>query len=340
MTRFLLLPVLALAVLAGCSRSAPDRPAAASPALTVQAAPVIAADLPVLTEINGSVRAVQRATLAAKVMGSITQLPVALGQRVAAGELLLVLSSPDAEARVEQARAQLALTERELARERTLFARGVTPAESVRALEDRHTIQTAQLREAETLLGYTQLRAPFAGVIAAKHVDAGDLASPGQPLLALDGDGAFEISASIPDSLVGTLAPGQTLAVHVPAGDRHFIAPITEISSAADPATRSVALKLAVPADAGVRPGQFARLAVPGPLARTLLVPTSAVTRVGQMERVFVVTADNRAALRLVKTGATRDTQVEILSGLAAGERVVVAPPAALREGRSLEIRP
>ncbi len=340
MSRRVLLVASVLALLAGCAKQ-PAAPAAASgPATAVATAPVVAAELPVLTEVTGSVRAVQRATVAAKVMGSIARLPVALGQPVAAGDLLLEIAAPEIAARVDQARAQLSLTERELTRDRTLAARGAVTEDQVRALEDRLAIHAAQLREAETALGYTQLRAPFAGTVARKHVDAGDLAAPGQPLLELDGAGAFEIEVAVPDSLAGTLAVGQSLDVAIPASGRRFAARLAELSTSADAAARAVSLKLAVPADAGVRPGQFARVAVPSALARTLLVPASAVTRVGQMERVFVVSAEKRAALRLVKTGAVRGDQIEILSGLDAGEAVVVAPPAALREGALVEVRP
>jgi RND family efflux transporter MFP subunit len=340
MSRRVLLVASALALLAGCSKHPAEPVSAAGPATIVATAPVVAADLPVLTEVTGSVRAVQRATVAAKVMGSIARLPVALGQPVAAGDLLLEIAAPEIAARVDQARAQLSLTERELTRDRALAARGAVTEDQVRALEDRLAIHAAQLREAETALGYTQLRAPFAGTVARKLVDAGDLAVPGQPLLELDGAGAFEIEVAVPDSLAGALAVGQSLDVTIPASGRRFPARLAELSTSADATARAIALKLAVPAESGVRPGQFARVAVPSTPVPTLLVPASAVTRVGQMERVFVVTAGHRAALRLVKTGAARGEQLEVLSGLDAGERVIVAPSATLREGAPVEVRP
>ena len=89
-----------------------------------------------------------------------------------------------------------------------------------------------------------------------------------------------------------------------------------------------------------VRSGQFARVQVPGVLVRVLLAPVAAVSRLGQMERIFVVGAGNRAGLRLVKTGAMRGDLIEILTGLDDGERVVLSPPAALREDQPLEIQP
>ncbi|MBI4622354.1 MAG: efflux RND transporter periplasmic adaptor subunit, partial [Verrucomicrobia bacterium] len=86
--------------------------------------------------------------------------------------------------------------------------------------------------------------------------------------------------------------------------------------------------------------GQFARVQVPGVAVRTLLAPVAAVSTLGQMERVFVAGEGNRAVLRLVTTGAVRGDRVEILSGLADGERIVVAPPVGLREGQTLEVQP
>lgn len=330
----------ALAPLAGCSESAADQSAAPLPPVSVSVARVAAVESPLLTEITGSVRSVQRATLAAKVMGSVADLPVTLGQRVAAGELLLKLSAPEIAARVAQARAQLNVATRDLERERTLLAKGASTSELVRSLEDRAAGTEALLREAETMLGYTELRAPFAGVIARKFVDAGDLAAPGQPLLGLDGLDGFQIDAAVPDSLAGPLAPDQPLAVTVPSTGRRFTGTVAEISSATDATARTVLIKIAIPAGAEVRPGQFARVALPGQPVRALLVPATAVSRVGQMERVFVSGPDQRAVLRLVKTGATHGDRIEILSGLDEGETVVVAPPATLREGQPLEVRP
>jgi len=338
-TRVLPLLLATLALVAGCSKPSAPKTGATLPAAAVSVARVESVETPLITEITGSVRSVQRATLAAKVMGTVADLPVTLGQRVATGELLLKLSAPEIDARVAQARAQLNVAARDLERERTLLAKGASTTDLVRSLEDRAAGAAAQLREAETMLGYTELHAPFAGVIARKFVDAGDLAAPGQPLLGLDGLNGFQIDAAVPDSLAGPLAPSQPLAVTVPSTGRRFTGTVAEISSATDATARTVLIKIAVPAGTDVRPGQFARVALPGAPVRTLLVPATAVSRVGQMERVFVAGPDKRAVLRLVKTGATHSDRVEILSGLDAGESVVVAPPASLREGQPLEVR-
>lgn len=314
--------------------------ATALPAVRVAVASVSREQLPVLIQASGTVRAVQRATLAAKASGSIDRLDVTLGQSVRAGEPLLHIAAAELSARHAQAEAQLAQARRELARERTLQAAGAGTTDSVQAMEDRLAQAGAAAREAESMLAYATVTAPFDGVVARKFVEAGDFASPGLPLLQLDGHAAFEIEFGLPDSLAAGLQVGASLEAEVPATGARFTGPITELSSAADTTARDISAKIAVPAGTTVRPGQFARVFVPGAPAPTLLAPAAAVSVFGQMERVFAVGADGRATLRLVKTGARRGDRLEILSGLDDADRVVIAPPAALRDGQPLEIIP
>ena len=330
---------LSLLVLAtGCSRHENTAATLSLPPASVSLTAVSQETGPQLTEVMGSVRPARHAQLAAKVMGVVTELPVTLGQSVKAGEVLLKISAAEINSRVVQARAQLNVASRDLERERDLLTKGASTAEMVRGLEDRYTMTEAMVHEAETMLGYTEVRAPFDGVVARKFINAGDLAAPGQPLLEIEGIREFEIEAGIPDSLATSLAPGTVLNCQT--GTIRFSAKLAEISSAADLATRTVGVKLTVPADAAVRSGQFTRIFVPGPLVTTLTIPTSALSATGQMERVFVLGDDRRASLRLVKSGSIRGDKVEILSGLSAGEKVVLNPPTGLREGQPLEVLP
>lgn len=336
-------PIIVLALFAGCSgRPAPDG-TARLPAVAVQVADVAAGEVPMASPVTATVRPARHALVAAKVMGAIEEMPAGLGQRVRAGDVLARISAGEISARVLQARAQLNQAQRDLERERALLAKGASTPEMVNSLTDRLAMTQAMVGEAETMLGYTVIRAPFDGVVSRKLAEAGDLASPGVPLLEVEGTDEFRVEAGIPDSLANRLTIGLPLAVEVPAAGARFEGRLEELSSSADPFAHTVLAKIAVPAGAAVRSGQFARVDVPLEPARALLVPAAAVTTIGQMERVFVVT-DGRAGLRLVRTGATRGApgrpSVEILSGLSAGERVIVAPPAGLQEGQPLEVRP
>jgi RND family efflux transporter MFP subunit len=333
---------LALALVAGCGRHATPESDSTStlPAAKVRVVVVRAENLPSMTEVTGTVRPVQRAQLAAKLMGTIEEMPVTLGQRVRRGDLLVKIAAGEINARVTQAQSQLNAARRDLDRERELLAKDASTADLVRGLEDRFTAAEAMVREAETMLGYAAIRAPFDGVIARKLADAGDLASPGLPLLEIEGAAGFEVEAGVPDSLASALAVGQSLPIEIPAAGVTVSGRLAEISSAADAGARTVAVKIALDPHEAVRSGQFVRVRIPGAAVRALLAPVPAVARAGQMERVFVAATGDRAVLRLVKTGARHGERVEILSGLDDGERVIVDAPAGLREGQPLETQP
>ena len=337
----LLLPLAALALFAGCSRhESAAIGAPLVPTIRVRTATVRFDSVPLLTEITGTVHPLHRATLAAKLMGAIEELPVTLGQHVRAGDLLVKISAGEISARQAQAQAQLDQANYDLARERDLLPKHASTADLVRNLETRVTLSAALVREAEAMLGYAVIRAPFDGVVARKFAEVGDLASPGVPLLEIEGADTFQVEAGIPDSLITALQVGATADITMASAGMAFAAPLAELSSAADANAHTVTAKFTVPSGVVVRSGQFARVQIPGPPARVLLVPASAVSQIGQMERVFVAGEGNHAVLRLVKTGAARGDRIEILSGLDDGERIVLTPPVGLREGQPLEVQP
>lgn len=331
---------LGLVLLAGgCGRQARTPPAADAPPVRVSVAAAMQEDLPLLVEAMGSVRAVRRASVAAKVMGTIDELPVLLGQRVRQGDVLARIGAAEIGAQVRQAQANLSGLRRDLERERGLAEKGAGTREAVAALQDRIAAAEAVLREAEAMQSYTVVRAPFDGAVSRRMAEAGDLASPGVPLLELEGTDAFEVEAEVPESAAAGLVQGTVVDVAVPGAGLAFAGPVAEVAAASDRRTRSVTVKVAVPAGKTVRAGQFARLQVALATVPAIMAPASAVSLVGQIERVFVVGSDGRAALRLVRTGARRGDRVEVLAGLAAGERVVLSP-GALRDGRQVEVAP
>ncbi len=330
--------VAAALLFAGCSRH--ERPAAPVPAaVNARTARVESAALPLTQTLTATVRPLERATLAARVMGSVTAADFTVGQTVKTGDFLLTLTAAEVPARLAQARAALAQAEREAARESALVKQNATAADSALAAEDRRRIAAAAVTEAEALLAYTRVTAPFAGTITQKSVNSGDLATPGTPLLVLEATDRLRAEVQVPETF-STLPLGTAIFVELAPGTAPVSANLVEFSAAADPSTRTRLAKLALPATSAARSGQFIRVLWPVGETTSRLIPSSALTHLGQMERVFVVGADNRAVLRLVKSGATCADRVEILAGLDDGERVVVAPPASLREGQTLAIIP
>ena len=329
---------LVLVLVAGCGRKSPVATTSGAGPLDVQTVRIAAESLPAVIEMPATVRPAERAVISAKLTGTIASLPWGLGQEVKAGELLVALAVPEADARVRQAQAQLAEAQRATERERTLVAKGVNAPDTLRDAEDRLRFAQAGLAEAEALLAHASIRAPFVGVVTEKHVLPGDLATPGLPLLALESTARLRAEGTVPEQAASALRLGDPLAVIVTEGSPPVAGTIEELSAAADAVSRSVLVKVALAAGSA-RSGQFVRLQVPAGRTEAILVPDAALSRFGQMERVFVA-AEGRAVLRLVKTGRATAGRTEILAGLNPGEQVILAPPAALRDGQLVTTRP
>jgi membrane fusion protein, multidrug efflux system len=335
----LMLLALALGGLTACSRSTPAGPATDStPPLPVRTAVLALESQSILVEAPATVRPVQRAAIAARLAGTIATLPLGLGQKVAAGEVLLTLNAPDAEARVRQAQAQLAEARRTAQRAQTLVTQGASAPDTLQDATDRLHYAEAALTEAEAQFAYATVRAPFAGVVTEKFALPGDLATPGLPLLTLESTEDLRAEGPVPESAATALQIGAPLTVLLGDGQAPVVGRIEEFSVAADAVSRSVLVKVSLPAGRA-RSGQFARLQISAGHTSTLLVPAAAVSLHGQIERVFVVD-QNRAGLRLVKTGRPVADRVEILSGLHPGEVIILAPPAALRDGQPVVTSP
>ena len=314
-------------------------PAPAGAPVVVPVARVEAREIPSLVELTGTVQAAERAAISAKVSGVVSRVAVTLGSTVAAGEVLVTLEAGEITARLRQAEAQLAQAKRHLERDRGLLARNAATPDAVRTMADQFAIAQAAHQEARSMLAYTTITAPYAGVITAKRVNAGALATPGTVLLELEDNRRLQVRTALPESLIARVRLGDRLTVHVPAAGFEAAATVAEIGPASDPGSRTGAVTLDLPAAADLRSGQFARVRVPGASAIALLVPESAVVPAGQMDRVFVIEGDT-ARLRLVRTGQRRDGLIEILAGLDPGELVATGNNRLLENGRRVQVQP
>jgi RND family efflux transporter MFP subunit len=198
----------------------------------------------------------------------------------------------------------------------------------------------AELRTAEIALGDTRIAAPATGVVVDRRVEPGDLAVPGQPLLVLDDPRVYRLEALVGESAVGRVGLGQRVPVVLDAIGRTLEGRVAEIIPAADPASRTVTVKLDLPAAPGLRSGLFGRARFPAGERQALLVPIAALVERGQLTAVYVVDDERVARLRLVTSGARRADRVEILSGLEAGERVVVEGASRLTDGARVAAGP
>jgi RND family efflux transporter MFP subunit len=297
-------------------------------------------------EIDGAVVGRVEAVLSSRLAAPVVEVRAVPGQAVPAGALLVRLEEREtdsalasAEAARGAARAALALARKNRERFEKLELREAAAAiELDRARQEEASAAAAALgaeaavRRAETDRAQAVLIAPFDAVVVEKMVSVGDLAAPGRPLVRLASRTGRRVEAAPGEEDAARLSPGA--AVDVALEGRVVTGRVAEIVGAVDPQTRRRIVRVELPADIEPPVGSFARLLLPGPSAERLLVPARAVVSRGGLDLAWSVGSDRRVALRYVRTGsAAADGKVEIRSGLEAGERVVLDPPADLEAG-------
>jgi len=336
--KFLLVAGVSL-LAAGCERksetAAPPRlPTASVRGQTIESVKRVATE-----EVVGTVRAKLRSVIEAKVSGKLEQMLVVPGQQVKAGELLVVIDAREVQARYDQAVALRQPAESDLKRLTSLFEQKILSQAEFDNAQAKARVAVAAVTEAETMLGYIKVAAPFAGVITRKRADVGDLATPGKPLLELEDSRALRLEADVPEAVVGKLTLGDKLPVRIAALETNLEGTISEIAPAADSASRTFLVKLDLPNGPGLRAGQFGRVAMPVGETSALRVSSATIVQRGQMEIVFVV-RDGKAQLRLVKSGKHIGGEVELVSGVEAGEKIVTEGAATLIDGQPLTVKP
>lgn len=288
----------------------------------------------------GTVRAVDRADLAARISGTVVRVPVDVGSRVGRGDVLLVLDDADVAARIRRAEAQLERARGALARIEPLNADGAATDQELDDARAASGVAEAGLAEARAQQAYSVLRAPFSGVVTTRNVNPGDLVSPGRPVLTLAGTGGLEVGADLPAALEGRVEVGDTLTLVRPETGARIRVAVARVAPALEAATRRFRVEAPLPADAGENglvPGAYVRLEVDAPDRTTLWVPEGAIVRRGQLTGVFAVAQDT-AHLRWIRPGGRREGAVEVLAGLSLDDAVVVDPPAGLEDGAAVRV--
>jgi RND family efflux transporter MFP subunit len=302
---------------------------------------------------DGVVEAVRQTVIAAQVPGAVVELAVKAGDAVKAGQLLLRIDARAADqnaaagdAQVQAARAALAVATQEFHRQQQLFQKNYISQAALersesefKATQAQVTAQQAQTGAARTQSGFHLVRAPYAGVVSELPVTLGDMAMPGRALLTLYDPSALRITAAVPQTVAGQMAPETLPRIELPGlpAARQWVTPArAQWLPTADAATHTMQLRADLPANlAGVAPGMFARLWLPVAAAAGATasprVPLQAIVRRAEMTGLYVLNAEGKPLLRQVRLGRSEAGQVEILSGLAAGERVLTDPQAAAR---------
>lgn len=305
---------------------------------------VVAVDvrtLPLEETAVGTIQPVHRIELASRLLARVMQVNVIAGQLVTRGEVLVELEKADLEARraqaqsaIEQAQAVLTQARAEESRLRAGFEK-----EAVAAIEKDRAVNATTgaeaglaraqqaLTEAESIMSYATIKSPIDGTVIDKRVNAGDTVTPGQIVVTLLDAKQMQMVASVRESLSRFLHVGGAVSVKVDALDHTCSGTVSEIVPEAESASRTFQVKVTGPCPEGVYTGMFGRLSIPIGEESVLLIPHDAIHTIGQLECVDVA-VEGRRERRAVRLGRTLDGQVEVLSGLVAGEKIVVDAPA------------
>jgi RND family efflux transporter MFP subunit len=339
-------PALVLAAtlaIAGCGGKPPPVPA--SPAAAQLSTEVLQpAVVPAERVLDGTVEAVDEATVSAQTSGRVAEILFDVNDRVPAGAVIIRLRGTEQRAGLQQAEAarrEAAAREAEAqaryARISDMYERKVVArAQLDQALAERDAAvarlaaANAALDSAREGVAYTEVRAPYAGIVTARLVRVGETVSPGTPLMRGFSTEKLRVTVDIPQTVVEPVRKLRKAAVLV--DGRRIAASGVTVFPEADAATNSFRTRVELPpGTADLYPGMFVKVAfVTGEQPR-LLVPQSAIVTRSEVTAVYVVDAGGRVALRQVRTGAASGDRLEVLAGLAAGERVALDPLAALR---------
>jgi len=317
-------------------------------------------EIPVDLRSTGTVHSRETALISAQVMGRIQQVLVREGDTVRAGQTLVTLDDAALHSQVDQAQAGVKAAEHAQAAAQTNAALATSTLDRYKQLESQKSVSPQEMDEvsrraeaaaasldearaqcdiaraqesgARTMLGYTHLLSPFAGVVTARMADPGTMAAPGVALLQVDQAGALQLQAAVDESAISAIHKGMKVQVALDAGATaggaasSLAGTVAEIVPAADPSSHSFLVKIDLPSSNQTRAGMYGTAEFANGVRQAILIPRSAVVMRGSLNCVYVLDAHEIAELRNITLGAGQGTLIEVLSGISAGEKLVDAP--------------
>lgn len=305
---------------------------------------------------SGQVKATETANISTRVMGYITKINVKVGDQVKKGQLLATISNDDimakkaqTEAMLNLAQAALANAERDFQRYTALHKQHSASDKELENITLQYNSAKAQLEtsrqmrnEVSAMLAYTNLTAPFSGVVTQKLADAGSIASPGMTLLVLEQSSGFHVSATVTESDIDKIIEGTTVMVLVKSTGKKLNGKITEISQSSQFTGGQYQIKVAIsdPKLNGLYAGMYVNIFIPvkkvdttGNQTGSPLIPVTSLVNRDQLTGIYTVSNDQIALLRWVRLGKTVGDEVEVLSGLSMNEKFITSSEGKLFNG-------
>jgi membrane fusion protein (multidrug efflux system) len=317
-------------------------PAAALPSekvLRVRSHRVVPVELTERLSTTGTVRANEEVDIVSEISGKISAIHFEEGSRVSAGQLLLKIDDSELLAERQRAVYRVELAERDEARQKQLLEDGVISREAYDVALGELNVLRAELQLIEAQLVKTEIRAPFDGVIGLRWVSPGSYLSSQTRIASLNDLDPVKLDFTVPEKYSALMEVGDEISFAVEGFERSFPGTIYAIEPSIDASTRSLRVRARCPnPDGALVPGAFANVdLVLRSVADALTVPSIAVIPELGGKKVFVY-EDGAAQPRTVETGIRSDTAVQITSGLAEGDQVIVSGLLQLQPGLEVEI--
>lgn len=304
-------------------------------------------------EVSGKIEAAKTIAISTRIMGFITGMPVNVGDKVRKGQLLFTVSATDLQARRAQTEAMIAQAEaayRNAQKDKERFT-ALYKQESATAKElDNVSLQydaaksaldaAKQMRnEVNASFAYTQVTAPFDGVITSKQSESGSIANPGMPVMMLETTGNLRVAVAVPETMISHLHEGDKATISIASLNQRFEATITEI----DPSTQftggQYSVKLSIPDNSGngLKAGMYVTAAFenkhPKEPTGRMMIPVQALVEKDQLTGVYTISADKKVVLRWIRTGKQSGNEIEVLSGLKENEAFILTSEGRLFNG-------
>lgn len=308
-------------------------------------------------QFTGRVEADDFAQLSTRVMGQITYLAVEEGDPVGAGQVLVQIKSADIQATVSRIEANI--REAEAARRnveinhnriKTLYDKQSATRKELDDISTQLEMTQAQVdaarqarTEAQEMLGYAAITAPFSGTVVKKYASRGSLANPGQPILEIEGTGNFKVVAKVPESEINLFQIGDEINLFIEAlGKNPLKGKVSQINRSAGQTQGQFEVNIQIQADAQalktLKSGMFAQVTLSKGKSEGLTVAETLLVQRGQLTGLFTVNQQQQAMLRWVRTGRNVGGQVEILSGLTPGETYITQYEGKLVDGQKVKV--
>jgi len=352
LNRYIIGSLCAMTLLTGCgddtrkAETEPQRVAASTEAVRLETMPEVQSE-------TGSVMADDRIEISSRVAGFIKKLDVREGQRVAKGDVLVLIDPTDVDEAIRQAQAGVVAAQADLSdAERDLHAfaigadQGWASVDTRRKAQVRHDIAQANLKKAKAVLAaaraqqdYTRISSPSDGVVVARNKRRGEMATPGVPILVIESRNDLLFKVFVSESSVGRIARGMPASIKIDAlPERDIPCTVLRIVPSGDMATRRYEVDLTLPADPAILPGMFGRAAFVLGQSPVVTIPQTALVERGGLKGVFTVDGGNIAHFRWLRIGREWQDILEVTAGLHGGEEILSQPGGNVRDGTVIVI--